>query len=109
MITIDDFKKLDIRVGTITAAQPLEGARQPAYRLEIDFGPLGAKRSSARITDHYEAEDLVGTQILAVVNFPPKQIGRFLSEVLVLGGYEPDGSVKLLRPEKHIAAGARVR
>jgi tRNA-binding protein len=108
-ITIKDFTSLDIRVGTILTAAPAPDANVPAYHLRIDFGALGTRRSSARITDHYRPEELVGSQILAVVNFPPKQIGRFESEVLVLGGYEPDGSVKLLRPDKPIANGARVR
>ena len=108
-INIKDFATLDIRVGTILAAEPAPDAKVPAYHLKIDFGPLGTRRSSARITDHYRPEELVGSQILAVVNFPPKQIGRFKSEVLVLGGYQPDGSVKLLRPDKPITAGARVR
>ncbi len=108
-INIKDFGSLDIRVGTILAAAPAPDAKVPAYHLEIDFGALGTRRSSARITDHYRPEELVGSQILAVVNFPPKQIGHFRSEVLVLGGYEPDGSVKLLRPDKPITNGARVR
>jgi tRNA-binding protein len=108
-INIKDFASLDIRVGTILAAAPAPDAKVPAYHLEIDFGALGTRRSSARITDHYRPEELVGSQILAVVNFPPKQIGHFRSEVLVLGGYEPDGSVKLLRPDKPITNGARVR
>ncbi len=108
-INIKDFASLDIRVGTILTAEPAPDAKVPAYHLKIDFGILGTRRSRARITDHYRPEELVGSQILAVVNFPPKQIGRFRSEVLVLGGYEPDGSVKLLRPEKPITNGARVR
>ncbi len=108
-ISLKEFQSLDIRAGTILEASPAEGVKVPAYLLKIDFGEIGVKSSSAQLTDHYSPEDLIGRQILAVVNFPPKQIGRFRSEVLVLGGYEPDGSVKLLRPDKPITNGARVR
>ena len=90
-ITYDDFTKVDIRVGTVRSAQPLEGARKPALRLEIDFGPeIGVKKSSAQLTVHYAPESLVGRQVAAVVNFPPRQIGKFMSEVLTLGF--PDGN-----------------
>lgn len=86
MATIDDFQKLDIRVGVITQVEDFPQARKPAYKLTIDFGPdIGTKRSSAQITNHYSKEELIGKKILAVVNFPPRQIGPFLSEVLTLG------------------------
>lgn len=109
MITINDFKKLDMRVGTILEAEPLEGLRHRAYRLKVDFGKLGEKVSSVQITDHYTPGDLVGRQVIAVVNFPPKQIGKFTSEVLVMGAYAEDGTVHLLKPEKDIANGARLK
>jgi len=100
MAVFDDFLKLDIRVGTICSVKPFEKARKPAYQLEIDFGKeLGIKRSSAQITEHYTAESLVGKQILAVVNFPPRQIANFFSEVLVLGTYS-EGGVILITPDK---------
>jgi len=101
--TFEDFQKLDIRVGRIVTAAPLEKARRPAYRLEIDFGPeLGTKRSSAQITEEYRAEDLPGRLVLAVVNFPPKKIADFTSEVLVLGVYtdQGNGPVVLIAPDE---------
>lgn len=97
-----------MRVGVVTDARDFPEARRPAYRLWIDFGPLGVKRSSAQITRHYRLEDLVGRPVVAVVNFPPKQIANFLSEVLVLGAVQPDGEVVLLRPDREKALGARV-
>ena len=109
MISWEDFQKVELRVGTIIDAQPFPEAKKPAYRLAVDFGECGTKKCSAQLTDLYSPSDLVGKQVVGVVNFPPKQIGRFKSEVLVLGGYQPDGSVKLLRPDKPITAGARVR
>jgi tRNA-binding protein len=103
-----DFEKVDIRVGVVTDAKDFPEARRPAYRLWIDFGPLGVKRSSAQITRHYRPNDLIGRHVVAVVNFPPRQIGPFLSEVLVLGAYDGDGEVILLRPDTGVAGGARI-
>ena len=100
MATFDDFLKLDIRVGTILSAKTFEKARRPAYQLEVDFGPeLGVKKSSAQITERYTTDDLVGKQVLAVVNFPPRQIANFMSEVLVLGTYS-EGGVVLITPDQ---------
>jgi tRNA-binding protein len=108
-ITYDDFAKVDIRVGTVRAAQPLEGARKPAFRLEIDFGPeIGLKKSSAQLTVHYTAETLVGRQVAAVVNFPPRQIGKFMSEVLTLGFPDGDGAVVLIVPDKQVPDGGKL-
>ena len=107
-IAWSDFEKVDIRVGVVTDARPFPEARQPAYRLWIDFGPLGVKRSSAQITRYYQPAELNGRQVVAVVNFPPKQIGPFLSEVLVLGAYDEAGEVVLLRPDRPVAPGARI-
>ena len=109
MATIADFDMLDIRVGTITDVQPFPKARKPAWKLAIDFGPeLGIKRSSAQITVHYQAEELLGRQVLAVVNFPPRQIGPFISEVLTLGVPDADGAVVLLHPDKPVPNGGRM-
>ena len=108
MATFDDFMKLDIRVGTITEAKPFEKARKPAYQLRVDFGAeLGVKKTSAQITDHYTPEELIGRQVLAVVNFPPRQIANFLSEVLVLGTYS-DGGVVLIAPERPVRNGDKL-
>ena len=102
MATIDDFSKLDIRVGTVLEAKPFPKARRPAYQLTVDFGAeIGMKRSSAQITEHYRPEELVGMQVLAVVNFPPRQIADFMSEVLVLGTYS-EGGVVLVTPDKKV-------
>lgn len=108
MATFDDFMKLDIRVGTITDAQVFKKARKPAYQLQIDFGgEIGMKKSSAQITDRYQPEDLIGKQVLAVVNFPPRQIADFMSEVLVLGTYS-EGGVVLITPDKAVKNGDKL-
>lgn len=109
MIAYDDFAKVDVRAGTVRAAEPLAGARTPAYVLTIDFGPdVGERRSSAQITVRYGAEELIGTQVCAVVNLPPKRIAGFASEVLVLGMGDADGAVVLVRPEFTVPDGARL-
>lgn len=108
MATFDDFMKLDIRVGTITEAKVFEKARKPAYHLVVDLGgEIGLKRSSAQITDHYTPEELVGKQVLAVVNFPPRQIANFMSEILVLGTYS-EGGVVLITPDKPVKNGDKL-
>jgi tRNA-binding protein len=108
-ITYDDFARVDIRVGTIIEAAALEGLRKPALRLEIDFGPeIGTKKSSAQLTVHYAPENLVGRQVAAVVNFPPRQIGKFMSQVLTLGFPGEDGSVVLIAPDKKVPDGGRL-
>jgi len=104
-----DFERVEIRVGTVVAAEPFPEARQPAYRLRVDFGTeMGEKKSSAQITDLYEPEALVGRQVLAVVNFQPKQIGPMRSECLVLGFPQADGTVVLAQPERPVPDGARL-
>jgi len=108
-IVFDDFLKVDIRVGTIVAAEPFPQARKPAYKLTIDFGePIGVKRSSAQITKHYTPETLVGRQVVAVVNFPSRQIGPFMSEVLTLGVPDDEGQVVLLQPTHPVPDGGRM-
>jgi tRNA-binding protein len=107
-ITFPDFEKVDMRVGVVVDAQEFPEARRPAYKLRIDFGPLGVKRSSAQITRHYRLADLVGRRVIAVVNFPPRQIGPFVSEVLVLGAYDEAGEVVLLQPDHAVDPGAKI-
>ena len=108
-IIYDDFERVDIRVGTISDAQPFPEARRPALRLVIDFGPeIGTKRSSAQLTVHYRADQLIGRQVCAVVNFPPRQIGPFMSEVLTLGMPDDDGSVVLIKPDFKVPNGGKL-
>lgn len=108
-IGFDDFMKVDIRVGQITRAEPFPEARKPAIKLWVDFGPeLGEKKSSAQITVHYDVESLVGRKVLGVVNFPPRQIGPVMSEVLVLGVPDAEGEVVLLTPDKDVPLGGRM-
>jgi tRNA-binding protein len=107
-ITWDDFEKIDIRVGTIVDAKEFPEARRPAYKLTIDFGEIGIKRSSAQITRFYSVEQLVGLQVVAVVNFPPKQIAGFLSECLVLGVYDENKDVVLLQPKQSVSNGSKI-
>lgn len=108
-IRYDDFLKVDIRVGTVIKAEPFPQARKPAYKLTIDFGgDIGVKRSSAQITVNHRLEDLVGSQVLAVVNFPPRQIGPFMSEVLTLGVPDAAGEVMLIRPDRSVPQGGRL-
>ena len=108
-IGFDDFLKVDIRVGTIIEALPFPEARKPAFRLVIDFGPvIGVKRSSAQITDHYTLEQLPGRQVAAVVNFPPRQIGKVMSEVLTLGFPDAEGKVVLVSPSAPVPNGGRL-
>ena len=109
MIGFEEFEKVDIRVGRITRAEPFPEARTPAYRLWVDFGPeIGEKKSSAQITANYAVEDLAGRMVVAVVNFPPRQIGPMLSEVLVLGVPDEAGEVVLLTPQKDVPTGGRM-
>lgn len=104
-----DFERVEMRVGRVQRAEPFPEARKPAIKLWIDFGPeLGIKRSSAQITVHYTPNELIGTMVIAVTNFPPRQIGPFMSEVLVLGLPDPDGAIVLLRPDKDVPLGGRV-
>ena len=108
-ITIDDFQRVDIRVGRIISAEPLEGARKPAYRMRIDFGPeLGERQTSAQITTHYRLDELIGRLVLAVVNFPPRRIAGFRSEVLTLGVPDERGEVVLIRPDSDVPLGGRL-
>lgn len=109
MDALDAFDVLDVRVGTIVAAEPFPQARKPAYKLTVDFGEaIGQRRSSAQITVHYTADELIGKHVLAVVNFPPKRIAGFTSEVLVLGLPDADGNVVLVGPDRPIPNGARL-
>ena len=108
MITWEDFEKIDIRIGTILSATDFPGARKPAYRLRIDFGPEGIKNSSAQITSLYNIDSLIGRQVAAVINFPPKQIGNFFSECLVLGIYNEKKEVVLLQPAQMVNNGDKI-
>jgi tRNA-binding protein len=108
-ITFEDFLKVDVRVGRIVDVRPFPNARKPAYQLDVDFGPdIGVKRSSAQLTQRYMPEELNGRQVLAVVNFPPRQIANFFSEVLVLGVPDDDGNVVLIEPESEVPLGGRL-
>lgn len=108
-ITFDDFLRVDIRIGTIVEAEPFPEARKPAFKLKIDFGPaIGVRKSSAQIVDRYALDELVGRQVAAVVNFPPRQIGKFLSEVLTLGFADEDGAVILFAPDVAVPNGSRL-
>tara|TARA_R100000789_G_scaffold15011_2_gene18576 strand:- start:3195 stop:3536 length:342 start_codon:yes stop_codon:yes gene_type:complete len=108
-ITFDEFLKVDIRVGTVLRAEPFPEARKPAIKLWVDFGPeIGERKTSAQITAHYTPESLVGRQVMGVVNFPPRQIGPFMSEVLVLGVSDAEGGIVLLAPDQTVANGERM-
>lgn len=108
-INWDDFTRVELRVGTIVAAEPFPEARRPAYRLRVDFGPeIGERKSSAQITDLYALDELVGRQVIGVVNFPPKQIGPMRSECLVTGFYREDGAVVLAVPDQAVPNGAKL-
>lgn len=108
-VTFDDFQRVEMRVGRIVAAEPFPEARKPAYKLRIDFGPeMGIKQSSAQLTALYRREDLIGRLIVGVVNFPPRRVAGFNSEVLVLGAADAEGAVVLLHPERDLPPGARI-
>jgi tRNA-binding protein len=107
-ISAEDFYKLEIRVGTIISAEPFEEAIKPAYKIQIDFGERGIKKTSAQITDLYKKEDLLNKQIIAVINFPPKQIARYMSECLILGIMQDNNEVVLLRPDKKVTNGLQI-
>ena len=108
-ISFDEFLKVDVRVGTVTRAEPYPEARKPAIKMWIDFGPeLGERKTSAQVTVHYSPESLIGRQVMAVVNFPPRQIGKFMSEVLVLGFADQDGAIVLAQPDKAVPDGGRM-
>lgn len=107
-LTWAEFEKVEIRTGTIVHAEPFPEARKPAYKLQVDFGPLGIKKTSAQITDLYRPEELIGKQVVGVVNFPPRQIGPFRSEFLVLGSIGADGTITLLQTERNTENGLRI-
>lgn len=108
MISWSEFEKVDMRVGVVVDAQEFPDAKKPAYRLWVDLGPLGVKRSSAQLTDRYRLAGLVGRQVVCVVNFPPKQVGPFVSEVLVMGAYTKSREVVLLRPDEPVPPGSKI-
>lgn len=108
-IVYDDFARVDMRVGTVVRAEPYPEARTPAFKMWIDFGPdIGEKKTSAQVTKHYTCDSLIGRQVCAVVNFPPRQIGKFMSQVLVLGLPDPDGEVVLIGPSDPVPNGGRM-
>jgi tRNA-binding protein len=107
-ITWAEFERVDMRAGVVVDAQPFPEAKRPALKLWVDFGPLGVKRSSAQVTDRYAPAELVGRRVIAVVNFPPKQIGPFVSEVLVMGAYDEAGEVVLLQPDRSVTRGSKI-
>jgi tRNA-binding protein len=107
-LTWAEFERVDMRVGVVVDAKEFPEARRPAYRLWIDFGPLGVKRSSAQITTYYRPDELIGRRVVGVVNFPPKHIGPFVSEVLVLGAYDETGAVVLLHPDRPVLPGSKI-
>jgi tRNA-binding protein len=108
-VSYDDFEKIDVRVGTVIDARPFEGARKPAIQLWVDFGaPIGVRKSSAQITRYYTPQDVIGRQVAAVVNFPPRQIGKFMSEILVLGFPDSDGAVVMIGPDRPVPNGGKL-
>jgi len=107
-LTWDDFMKVDLRIGTIISAEEFREAKNPAYKMAVDFGDLGIRKTSAQITELYKPEDLIGKQVVAVVNFPPKQIANMMSECLVLGGIGENREVTLLAPERNVKNGTRI-
>ena len=108
-ISNDDFEKIDVRVGTITRAEPFPEARKPAIKIWVEFGPaIGEKKTSAQITKYYDPDSLIGRQVAAVVNFPPRQIGKFMSEILVLGFPDENGEVVLIAPEREVPVGGKL-
>lgn len=108
-ISFDDFMQVDIRVGRVIHAEPYPEARKPAIKMQVDFGgDLGVKKSSAQVTAHYTSEGLIGRQVMAVVNFPPRQIGKFMSEILVLGVPDDNGEVVLIAPDHNVPMGVRL-
>lgn len=107
-LTWQDFLKVDMRVGTITSAEIFKEAKNPAYKLEVDFGDIGIKKSSAQITQLYDTKDLIGKQVIGVINFPPKQIATMMSECLIIGALGEEGKVTLLQPERNVENGLRI-